>query len=262
MSRNLTTKQSVVDRLTAGLAERYAEVGRLLIDSARKDSEVGRLVQESEEKEAQINCLMIESAEKGGTLRRREIQVRALSAELTEKDLVRLKEVVGTGGRSHGIQDTTRAEGVERDRVRTLAGQVATDQREARENQALGNSLDAESEGLRRELVRFKEFATAWLAEKDQELASLRQEASAKEDVTMVEFTEFTRKHHALETSFRESSEIVQGQWEVQEAKLVGEREVFQEKAERLSGGVLRLEECVANERAKSGALSKEVQYV
>lgn len=257
---NLVTMQSVVNRLTRELAERCTEVERLVIDLARKDSEVGRLVQESEEKGSQVNRLTTESAEKSGTLRRREMQIRALTAELAEKDSCQLKAAAGTRRRSHETHDTTHTVDVEQDRVHTLAGEMDTIQREAPQDQARRDSLAAEAESLHMELVRLRESATARLTEKDQELAGLRQEASAKEDVRVVEFTELNNRCRALEMSFRESSGKLQGQWEVQKAKLEGEREMSQEIAERLSEDVLKLEQCLTNERARSEALAKEVR--
>lgn len=115
LPENLVTKQSIVDRLTHELAERYTEVERLLVDLANNSREIGHLTQEIDEKGAQIDRLSIESAGKSGTPPRTEMQTRFFIAELTEKDLVRTKEMARMSARSHGTQDTARTQTPERE---------------------------------------------------------------------------------------------------------------------------------------------------
>lgn len=97
------------------------------------------------------------------------------------------------------------------------------------------------------------------VAEKHQEMSSVREEATASEEALKVELTDLRKTCSALRSEREQSSEIFRGQWELREVRLKEERGRLQERAEQLSGDVLTLRERLAEERIDSGDLAEEV---
>lgn len=80
-----------------------------------------------------------------------------------------------------------------------------------------------------------------------------------REDALKIDLTDVLKRCAAMESGRDQSSEAFQRQWDMREANLKRERKRLQERAEQLSGDVIKLTECLKKERAESEASVKEV---
>lgn len=97
------------------------------------------------------------------------------------------------------------------------------------------------------------------LVRKHQEPSSVTKEATAREDALKVELKDLRKRYSVLRGEREKSSEFFRRQWELREVRLKKERDGFQDRAEQLSGDVLKLSERLTKERKNSGNLAEEV---